>query len=138
VATGPILTLVLACVVFFVFRPGGDRAVSFSQVLAVTAHASVILAIREVLSVPVSFMREATGGATSLGLWFPALDAASFVGRFVGALDVLVMWWAVLLAIGVGVVYGREARRLAAAFLGVYAGVALLIAVTMTALGGTA
>jgi hypothetical protein len=103
----------------------------------VTAHASVILAIREVLSVPVSVMREATGGATSLGLWFPALDTASFAGRFIGALDVFVMWWAVLLAIGLSVLYGREARRLAVTFLGVYAGVALLIAVTMTALGGT-
>ena len=137
VARGPLLTLVLAGVIFFVFRSGPDRAVTFPQVLAVTAHASVILAIREVLSVPVSVMREATGGATSLGLWFPALDTASFAGRFVGALDVFVMWWAVLLAIGVGVLYGREARRLAVAFLGVYAGVALLIAVTMTALGGT-
>jgi hypothetical protein len=138
VATGPVVTLALACVVFLLFRPGGDRPVSFSQVLAVTAHASVILALREVLSVPVSFMREATGGATSLGLWFPGLDAASFGGRFVGALDVFVMWWAVVLAIGVGVLYGREARKIAAAFLGVYAGVALLIAVTMSALGGTA
>jgi hypothetical protein len=70
-------------------------------------------------------------------VWFPAFDATSFVGRFVGALDVFVMWWAVLLAIGLAVLYGREARRLAAAFLGVYAGVALMIAVTMTALGGS-
>jgi hypothetical protein len=137
VASGPLLTLVLAGVIFFVFRPGADRTVTFPQVLAVTAHASVILAIREVLSVPVSVMREATGGATSLGLWFPALDTASFAGRFIGALDVFVMWWAVLLAIGLSVLYGREARRLAVTFLGVYAAVALLIAVTMTALGGT-
>jgi hypothetical protein len=137
VASGPLLTLVLAGVISFVFRPGADRTVTFPQVLAVTAHASVILAIREVLSVPVSVMREATGGATSLGLWFPALDTASFAGRFIGALDVFVMWWAVLLAIGLSVLYGREARRLAVTFLGVYAAVALLIAVTMTALGGT-
>lgn len=138
VTTGPILTLVLAGVIVVVFRPRNSHAVSFSQVLAVVAHASVILTIREVVSVPVSFMREATGGATSLGLWFPALDAASFAGRFVAALDVFVIWWAVLLAVGVGILYGRQARPLAAAFLGVYAGMALLMAVTMTALGGTA
>ena len=119
------------------FRPRGDRVVSFSQVLAVVAHASVILAIRFLVSAPVSYAREATGGATSLGLWFPALDASSFAGRFVGALDVFVLWWVVLLAVGVGVLYGRQSRSLAATFLGVYAGVALLLAVTMTALGGT-
>jgi hypothetical protein len=104
----------------------------------VVAHASVILAIRLLVSAPVSYAREATGGATSLGLWFPALDAASFAGRFVGALDVFVLWWVVLLAIGVAVLYGRRARSVAAAFLGVYAGLALLLAVTMTVLGGTA
>ena len=135
---GPVLTLALAAVIALVFRPRGNRAVSFSQVLAVVAHASVILAIRQIVSVPVSYAREATGGATSLGLWFPALDAASFAGRFAGALDVFVLWWVVLLAIGVGILYGRQARSLAAAFVGVYAGVALLLAVTMTALGGTA
>jgi hypothetical protein len=134
---GPVLTVVLAAVIALVFRRG-DRVVSFSQVLAVVAHASVILAIRLLVSAPVSYAREATGGATSLGLWFPALDAASFAGRFVGAIDVFVLWWVVLLAVGVGVLYGRQARSLAATFLGVYAGLALLVAVTMTALGGTA
>ena len=134
---GPVLTLVLAVVVALVFRRG-NRNVSFSQVLAVVAHASVILAIRLLVSAPVSYAREATGGATSLGLWFPALDAASFAGQFVGALDIFVLWWVVLLAIGVGVLYGRHARSVAAAFLGVYAGVALVLAVTMTVLGGTA
>jgi hypothetical protein len=134
---GPLLTLVVAAIIVLVFRRN-DRVVSFSQVLAVVAHASVILAIRLLVSVPVSYAREATGGATSLGLWFPALDASSFAGRFVGALDLFVLWWVVLLAIGVGVLYGRHARSVAAAFLGVYAGLALLLAVTMTALGGTA
>jgi hypothetical protein len=137
-ASGPVLTAALATVIFLTFRPRGERTVSFSQVLAVIAHASVILAIRQLVSVPVSVAREATGGATSLGLWFPALDGTSFVGRFVAALDVFVIWWVVLLAIGVGILYGRQASPLAAAFLGVYAGLALLLAVTMTALGGTA
>ena len=102
------------------------------------AHASVILAIRSRCRPPVSYRAGGDGGATSLGFWFPALDAASFAGRFVGALDVFVLWWVVLLAVGVGVLYGRQARSLAATFLGVYAGVALLLAATMTALGGTA
>jgi Yip1 domain len=138
VVSGPLLTVVIAALIFVVFRGKADRAVSYSQALSVTAHASVILAIRQVVAAPVSFARETTASATSLGVWFPALDQASPVGRFIGALDVFVIWWVVLLALGVAVLYGRQARTLAAAFLGVYAGVALLIAVTMTALGGTA
>jgi hypothetical protein len=136
VAAGPVLTLALATVVFLVFRRRDGGTVSYSQVVAVIAHASVILAIRELVSVPVSLAREATGGATSLGLWFPALDVASFAGRF-GALDVFVIWWVVLLGIGVGVLYEWPARSLSATFLGVYAGVALLLAITMTVMGGT-
>jgi hypothetical protein len=137
-ASGPVLTVAIAMVVFLTFRPRGDRPVSFSQVLAVTAYASVILALRQLVSIPVSVAREATGGATSLGLWFPALDAASVGGRFVGALDIFVVWWVILLAMGVGILYQRQGRTLAAALLGAYVGVALLMAVTMTALGGAA
>jgi hypothetical protein len=137
-ASGPVLAVGVAALVFMLFRPVGGRAVSFSQVLSVVAHASVILAIRQVVAVPISYARETTASATSLGVWFPNLDAASAVARFVGALDVFVLWWVVLLALGVAVLYGRQARTLAVAFLGVYAGAALLMAAAMTALGGTA
>jgi len=135
---GPVLTVAIAALIFGVFRGKGGRTVSYSQVLAVMAHASVILAIRQMVAAPVSFARETTASATSLGVWFPALDQASPLARFVGAVDVFVIWWVVLVALGVAVLYERQARRLAAAFLGVYAGVALLLAATMTALGGTA
>jgi hypothetical protein len=135
---GPVLTVVVAALVFVVFRGKAHRAVSYSQVLSVIAHASVILAMRQIAAAPVSFVRETTTSATSLGAWFPALDAASAVGRFVAALDVFVLWWVILLALGVAVLYERHARPLAATFLGVYAGVALLLAATMTVLGGTA
>jgi hypothetical protein len=135
---GPVLTVAVATLVFVVFRRKADRTVSYSQVLSVMAHASVILAIRQVVAAPISFARETTASATSLGAWFPALDAASAIGRFVGALDVFVLWWVVLLALGVAVLYERRPHTVAATFLGVYAGVALLLAATMTALGGTA
>ena len=44
----------------------------------------------------------------------------------------------IVLAVGIAVLYERRARTLTAAFLGVYVGVALLLTVAMTALGGTA
>jgi hypothetical protein len=135
---GPVLTVSVATLVFVVFRGKAHRTVSYSQVLSVIAHASIILAIRQIVAAPVSFLRETTASATSLGAWFPALDAASAAGRFVGALDAFVLWWVILLAVGVAVLYERHARPLAATLLGVYAGVALLLAATMTALGGTA
>jgi hypothetical protein len=137
ILTGPVLTVALAALVFAVFRGKGDRTVSYSQVLSVMAHASVIPAIRQILGAPISYARETTSSATSLGVWLPTLDQASPVARFMSALDFFVLWWVVLVAVGVSVLYGRRARPLAAAFVGVYAGLALLLAATMTALGGT-
>lgn len=134
--SGPVLTLVVATVVFLSFRRVGN--VAFAQVLSVIAHASVILALRQVIAAPVNYARETTASATSLGVWFPTLDEASPVSRFVGALDVFVLWWVVVLALGVAVLYRRKARTLAATFVGVYVGVALLLAVAMASLGGTA
>ena len=46
-ASGPVLTVAIAAAIFLAFRPRGDRPVSFSQVFAVTAYASVILAMRQ-------------------------------------------------------------------------------------------
>lgn len=137
VAYGPALTAAVAAGVYVLFRRRPVRSVTFTHVLAIAAHANVILALRLVMAAPIAFARESTASPTSLGLWFPTLDAASVVGRFAGAIDLFVVWWLMVLAVGVAVLYERRARTLAAAFLGVYVGVALLLAAAMTASGGT-
>ena len=134
--SGPVLTIVVAAVIFLSFRRVGD--VSFAQVFSVMVHASVILALRQVIAAPVSYAQETMASATSLGRWFPTLNEASPIARFIGALDLFVLWWVVVLALGVAVLYRRKAGTLAAAFLGVYVGVALLLAAAMASLGGTA
>jgi hypothetical protein len=136
--SGPVLTLAVALALFGVFRRGPDGGVSFVQVFSVVAHAGVVLALRQVIAAPISYARETTASGTSLGVWVPTLDEASPVAWFVGALDLFVIWWLLLLALGVGIVYRRRAVTVAAGLLGVYAGVAVLLAVAMTALGGTA
>jgi hypothetical protein len=125
--------LAVAGVLFLVFR-----GASFGQVMAVTTHAGVILALRQVIAAPVGYLRESTSSATSLGTWFPTLDQASPVARFLGAMDLFVIWWAIVLAIGVAVLYRRRARTVAATFVGVYAALALLLAIAMAVTGGNA
>ena len=138
ILNGPVLDLGVAGVVFLVF--GGARATraSFGQVCAVVVLASVPLALRQIVAAAVSFVSETTASATSIGTWWSSLDEASAMARFVGALDFFVIWWVVVLAIGVGVLYQRNARRLALTFLGAYAGLALLLAGTMMALSRSA
>jgi len=132
--SGPALTLGIAGLLRVTF---GNHA-TFQQTLAVATHAGVILALRQVVAAPVSYLRETTSSATNLGTLFSSLDEASPVARFLGVLDGFVIWWAIVLAIGVSVLYHRRARTVAVTFVGIYAGLALLLAMAMAVTAGSA
>jgi hypothetical protein len=117
--------------------PDGTAPVTFRQSLAVAAHAGVILALRQLVAAPAGYLRESTSSATSLGSWFPGLDEASPIARFLGAIDLFVLWWIVVLAIGTAVLFQKRVRPVAGTFVGVYAGLALLLAAAMALSGGS-
>jgi hypothetical protein len=131
---GPVVTLGVSALLFA--APGAAGRPRFVQLLAVSSHAGVLLALRQIVLAPMTYLRETTASATAIGVWFPLLDEGSALARFLGLLDLFVIWWAIVLAIGVAALYGRPARRLAGAFVGVYVGVATALAVAMAALGG--
>jgi Yip1 domain len=134
VVSGPVLTLAVAGALFVAF----SREARFRQVLAVATYAGVILALRQIIAAPIGYLQESTSNATSLGSLFSTLDEASPIARFLGALDLFVLWWAVVLAIGVSVLYHRRARSVAVTFVGLYAALALLLAIAMAVAGGSA
>lgn len=140
VVNGPALVFVVAAAAFLLFGLSGapnQTRPSFTQVCAIVAYASVPLALRQIVASVSTYVSESTASATSIGTWWATLNEASAAARFAGALDVFVIWWVVLLAIGLGVLYQRSAGRLALTLLGAYAGLALALAGTMAALGGT-
>ena len=129
---GPGVALVVSLLVFaWARRSPTSRTVSYRQVLAVVVHAGVILAVGRLVAAPLVYARETTASATTLGNWFPSLDEASPVARFLGALDFFTLWWAVVLGIGVAVLTGRRARSCAAWIVSVYVGIALIAAAVM-------
>jgi len=134
--TGPVAAVGLALVIF-VLRGGARGGATFRQVLAVTAHAGVILALRQVIAGPATYLRETTASATAVGVWFPMFDEASPIARVLGTLDLMVLWWAVVLGIGVAVLYRRRARPVIAVALGAYAAVAVILAIVMVGMGGS-
>ena len=137
VASGPLLTVAVAAIIFGTFTGVMREQARFTQVLAITAHAGVILALRQIVATPLSFSRETTASATTLTLLFPMLDEASAFARFFGAIDLFVVWWVVVLAIGVALLYRRSVRATALAFMGAYVGAAALLAAAMAVTGGT-
>ena len=137
---GPGVALVVSVLVFLWLRGRGGTAgaagpVSYSQVLAVVVHAGVILAVGRLVAAPLVYARETTASATTVGAWFQSLDEGSPVARFLGAIDLFTVWWAVVLGIGVAVLSGQRARTCAAWLVSAYVGIALVLAAVMASAG---
>lgn len=133
--SGPVASLVLAGVLFGLFSGLKGGTATYRQVLGVVAYAGVILIVRQVVATPVNYVRESTGNATTLGRFFAGVDETSPLARFLGLIDLFVVWWLVVLAIGLAVLYRVPTRRAATLLLGVYVGIALLLAGAMAVLG---
>jgi hypothetical protein len=133
---GPGVAIGVSLLVFVWLRRAGTTGVgrvSYRQVLAVVVHAGVVLAVGRLVAAPLVYARETTASATTVGAWFPSFDEASPVARFLGAIDLFTLWWAVVLGIGVAVLSGRRARTCAAWIVSAYVGIALVLAAVMAA-----
>ena len=110
---------------------------TFAQVLTVVVHASAVFALRSLIAAPVNYARESLGGATSLSMVMPAFGESTFPARLLGAVDIFVLWWMALVAIGLGMLYGRRARcRSRAGCLASTPPAQLLLALTQALRGG--
>jgi hypothetical protein len=137
-ANGPALVIAVSGLLSFILNRSAGHRASFTQVLAVVSYAGVILALRQVIATPVDYVRESIASPTTLVQFFTMLDEASPLARFLGVIDLFVVWWIVVLAVGVSVLYRRSTRSLALAFTGAYVALALLAALAMAVSGGTA
>jgi hypothetical protein len=137
VATGPVLAAGAAAVIFLMFTTLGRGMATYQQVLAVTVHSGVILALRQVVAAPINYTRETLASPATVTTLAPMLDEASPAARFFGAIDLFIVWWLVVLALGVALLYDRNARATATAFVGAYLGFAALLALAMIVSGGT-
>ena len=133
--TGPVATLALSAVLYGVFGIRRRPRVSFQQVLTVAVHASVILTLRHVVAAPINYGRESSASPVTATLFFSMLDEGSAAARFFGLIDIFVLWWLIVLAIGASVLFGGRTRTYAAKFIAVYVGLALLLAGVMAWLG---
>ena len=64
------------------------------------------------------------------------LPEKSFVGRLLGMVDMFLIWWLLVLAIGLGVLYRRRTQPIAMSLLAVYAVIAIVVAVVRSRMGG--
>ena len=128
--------LVIAGIAFAVFNAmlGGDA--TFKQVFAVVAHSGVVLAVLSLFTTPLAYVRESMSSATNLAVFLPFLDESSFVARLLGSIDLVLIWWILSLAIGLGVLYRKRTGPVATTLLAVYVAIGVIIAAIKTASTG--
>jgi hypothetical protein len=132
----PALWICGAALVNAIGASTGRAQATFAQVLTVFVHASSVLALGAVVALPIDYLRESLGGATSLATMLPGLADTSFAGRLFGAIDVFALWWVALAALGLGRLYQRRTLTIARWLVGAYATGAAALALTQSLRGG--
>jgi hypothetical protein len=134
---GPIISLILAGILYGVFAVLMGGQATFKQLFAVYVHSTALSAVGQLFTSPLNYVRGSMSSATNLGVLLPMIDDQSFLGRLLGMIDLFLIWWLVLLAIGLGVLYRRRTQPIAIGLFGVYAVIILAAAAVMSAFGGT-
>jgi hypothetical protein len=134
----PLFNLIFAGIALAVFNALLGGSASFKQVAAVLAHSGAVSLVQQIFIFPLNYARESMSSATNLGLFVPFLDEGNFVARFLGTIDLFIIWWLLVLAIGLGVLYRRKTASIFWSFMGVYVVIALVIALVMRGASGGA
>jgi hypothetical protein len=132
----PIFAVIVAGILFAVFNAGLGGEASFKQIFAIITHAGAISTLSALFAGAINYFRGAVSSPTNLGGLLPMLPEGSFIGSLLGAVDIFLVWYIVVLAIGLAVLYRRRTQPIAISLLGVYGVIALIIAVVKSRVGG--
>ena len=127
----PLMWLVVTGILFAVFNAALGGTATFKQLYAVFVHSTAVTVVQQVFVTPLNYVRETMSSATNLSVFLPMLDEGSFPARLLGMIDLFRVWWVMLLAVGLAVLYRRRTRSIALALFSVYAVLALAIATVM-------
>lgn len=132
----PIFAVIIAGILFAIFNAALGGEASFKQVFTVLVHAGAVSALSTVFSGIVNYFRGGVGSAANLGALLPMLPEDSFVANLLGTIDVFLVWYVVVLAMGLGVLYKRRTQPIAISLLAFYALIAIVIAIVKSRAGG--
>jgi hypothetical protein len=134
---GPIFTLILAGIIKGVFAVISGAEATFKQTLGVVAASGVVILVQQLFVLPLNYARETMTSATSLGALLPMLPEASFLSRFLGTIDLFLVWWVMVLAIGLAVLFRGLTKTIALTLFSIYLLIALAVAGVTTMAGGS-
>lgn len=128
----PLMTLVIAGAAFGIFGAALGGEASFKQVFAVVAHVGPVSVVHQLFVLPLNVARESLSSPTNLAVFLPMLPEGGFAARLLGTIDVFIVWWTVVLAIGLATLYRRRTPPILWSFLAIYGAIALTLAAILS------
>ncbi|HEY7790902.1 MAG TPA: YIP1 family protein [Vicinamibacterales bacterium] len=132
----PLVTFLLAGILFGVFNGLLGGRARFRDVLIVATYAGVVLVLEQVIAAPLDYARQAMASPLNLSDLIPVFDQGTFASWLAGSINLFRLWWLGVLAIGLSQVYDRRAARLGGALCGLYVLAGIILAAVQTATGG--
>jgi hypothetical protein len=123
----PPVTLLVAAGLAALARLDGIR-VPYRTGLAIAVHATVVLALQQIIATPLHYIAESLTSPTNVAGEQPVIDDGPLAARLYGTNHEVAQWWLWLLSVGIGAAAGKPARRYFWRLAVVYVGVAALVA----------
>jgi hypothetical protein len=124
----PIIIAILAGILFAIFNAAMGGEASYKQVYSVVTHAGVISALGQLFVGPFNYFRGSMANPTTLAALLPMFDDTSFMGKLAGMIDLFIIWWVIVLAMGLAVLYRRRTQPIAMTLFGIYALIIVCVA----------
>jgi len=130
----PPITLLVAAALMLLARLDG-ASVKFVTALAIAVHATVVLAVQQIIATPVHYAYESLTSPTSVAGLLRVFDEGTWPSRLFGTIDVFGLWWMWLLSLGLAAATGQKARHHLWRLLIVYVAVAATVAAVFAVMG---
>ncbi|MBI1874037.1 MAG: YIP1 family protein [Acidobacteria bacterium] len=127
----PVVTLVVSGLLLAVFNPFLGGRATFKQLFTVVVHSGAVIIVQQLFVWPLNYVRESMSSATNLAVFLPMLEENSFLTRLLGTIDLFIVWWTIVLAIGLSVLYRRKLTPILISFFIVYGAIAVGVAAFM-------
>ena len=119
----PLFLIFLPAAIFYaVFNAIMGGTAQFSQIVAVLTHSWVILTLAGFLTTGINMANGTMQtSVANLGVLLPMLTEGSFAANLAGSIDLFRVWFVIVLAMGLGVLYKRKTANVAMGLFTVYA-----------------
>jgi hypothetical protein len=124
----PLMSLVFSGILYVVFSIILGATATFRQLFTITVHSGVVSTIQAAFTWTLNYFRGVMTSPTSFASLLPMVEEGTFVYKFLNVMDLFVIWWLVVLSIGLGILYKIKTTGIAISLFVVYTIIALVVA----------